>query len=57
MEAIKSGDVPKLPRGKLVTQTEMLWRYTHCTYVQYVLVRYKYACYSGPLFIIRYEPS
>ena len=23
MEAIKSGDVPKLPRGKLVTQTEM----------------------------------
>ena len=21
-----------------------VWRYTHCTYVQYVLVRYKYAC-------------
>ena len=31
----------------------ILWRYTHCTYVQYVLVRYKYACYSQPLIIIR----
>ena len=36
---------------------EQLWRYTHCTYVQYVLVRYKYACYFGPLIIIRDEPS
>ena len=34
-----------------------VWRYTHCTYVQNVLVRYKYACYSGPLIIIRDEPS
>ena len=35
----------------------MLWRYTHCTYVQYVLVRYKYACYSEPIIIIRDGPS
>ena len=34
-----------------------VWRYTHCTYVQYVLVRYKYACYSEPLIIIRDGPS
>ena len=34
-----------------------MWRYTHCTYVQYVLVRYKFACYSGPLIIIRDEPN
>ena len=34
-----------------------VWRYTHCTYVQYVLVRYKYACYSQPLIIIRDGPS
>ena len=34
-----------------------VWRYTHCTYVQYVLVRYKYACYSEPLIIICDGPS
>ena len=34
-----------------------VWRYTHCTYVQYVLVRHKYACYSEPLIIIRDGPS
>ena len=34
-----------------------VWRYTHCTYVQYVLVRYKCACYSEPLIIIRDGPS
>ena len=43
----------------LVPKSEVLsvWRYTHCTYVQYVLVRYKYACYSQPLIIIRDGPS
>ena len=40
-----------------IVPIDLLWRYTHCTFAQYVLVRYKYAWYSGPLIIIRDEPS
>ena len=37
--------------------SSLVWRYTHCTYVQYVLVCYKYACYSEPLITICDGPS
>ena len=47
----------RLWKSKNKERDGAVWRYTHCTYVQYVLVRHKYACYSEPLIIIRDGPS